>query len=121
MSIFENLKNAKDIFSQMGNIQEKQLELQKRISQIRVTASSGAGLVDVTSTADGTITDVKIQESILNPKDAKLIENLVLSATNEVLRKAKEALNHEMKSIFGFNPSDMEKIMKQTGGGGSSV
>ncbi len=116
MSIFENLKNMKDVFSQMGNIQEKQAELQKRIAQIRVSASAGAGMVEVTSTAEGVITDIKINHQLIGTNDGKMLETLIISAVNEVLRKAKETISHEMKSVFGFNPGDMERILKQSGG-----
>lgn len=113
----------KDVLAQFGDIKEKQEELQKRLSSIRVTSSAGAGMVEVTSTADGLVTDIKINQILFQADDKKMLEDLILSAVNEVQRKAKEAMAHEVKNVMGFNPSDFEGMFKNLSneGGGPSV
>nr|WP_209452071.1 YbaB/EbfC family nucleoid-associated protein [Leptospira ryugenii] len=111
--MFDQIKNLKEVYSQMGNIQEKQAELQKRLSTLQVTASSGAGMVEVTANAEGTIVNIKINPVVFVPSEQKLVEDLILSATNEALRKAKEAMAYEMKNVFGFNPKDFESMFQQ--------
>ncbi|EOQ89510.1 DNA-binding protein, YbaB/EbfC family [Leptospira yanagawae serovar Saopaulo str. Sao Paulo = ATCC 700523] len=113
MGIFDQMKQMREAFSQLGNIKEKQEELQKRLSQIRVTASAGAGMVEVTASADGTLTNLNINPIMFNADDKKMLEDLILSASNEVQRKAKEAMSHEMKNVLGFNPSDFEGVFNQ--------
>ncbi len=113
MGIFDQVKQMKEAFSQLGNMQEKQAELQKRLSGIRVTASAGAGMVEATATADGIITDLKINPIMFNAEDAKMLEDLIISATNEVLRKSKDVMAHEVKNVLGFNPKDIEAMMNQ--------
>jgi len=123
MGIFDQVKQMKDAFSQLGNMQEKQAELQKRLTGIRVSASAGAGMVEITATADGAITDLKINPIMFNAEDAKMLEDLIISATNEVLRKSKDVMAHEVKNVLGFNPKDIEAMMNQMNppGGNSSV
>ncbi|MDF3820941.1 YbaB/EbfC family nucleoid-associated protein [Leptospira sp. 96542] len=113
MGLFEQMKQVREAFSQFGNLKEKQEELQKRLATIRVVASAGAGMVEVTATADGTITNLNINPIMFNADDKKMLEDLILSATNEVQRKAKEAMSHEVKNVMGFNPADFEGILNQ--------
>ncbi|MCU0823996.1 MAG: YbaB/EbfC family nucleoid-associated protein [Leptospira sp.] len=115
MGVFDQMKNLKEAFSQFGNFKEKQEELQKRLSTLRVNASAGAGMVEVTATADGTLTNLIINPIMFTADDKKMLEDLILSATNEVQRKAKEAMAHEVRNVLGFNPSDFEGILNQMG------
>lgn len=115
MGIFDQMKNMKEAFSQFGNFKEKQEELQKRLASLRVTASAGAGMVEVTATAEGVLTNIIINPIMFSADDKKMLEDLILSATNEVQRKAKEAMTHEVKNVFGFNPSDFDGILNQLG------
>ncbi len=113
MGIFDQVRQMKDAFSQLGNMQEKQAELQKRLAALHVVASAGAGMVEVTASGDGNITDIKINPIMFQSKDSKMLEDLILSATNEAIRKSKEAMAHEVKNILGFNPKDIESMMNQ--------
>ncbi|WP_210416287.1 YbaB/EbfC family nucleoid-associated protein [Leptospira idonii] len=119
--MFDQVKQMKDAFSQLGNMQEKQAELQKRLAQIRVVGSAGAGMVEVTASAEGTIVNIKINPIMFSSDDSKMLEDLIISASNEALRKAKEAMAHEVKNVLGFNPKDIEAMMNQMnpGGGGN--
>ncbi len=119
MGILDQVKQMKDVFSQMGNMQEKQAELQKRLAQLHVTASAGAGMVEVTASGEGNITDIKINPVMFKAEDSKMLEDLILSATNEALRKSKETMAYEVKNILGFNPKDVENMMNQMNQGGN--
>ena len=103
MGIFDQMKQMKEAFSQFGNLKEKQEELAKRMATLRVTASAGAGMVEITATADGVVTNLIINPIMFSADDKKMLEDLIISATNEVQRKAKEAMAHEVKNVFGFS------------------
>jgi hypothetical protein len=105
----ETLSKMKDMKSQMATIQ-------KRIALIRVTATAGAGMVDVTASGDGNITNIKINKNMFEADDMKMLEDLILSATNEALKKAKDAMTHEMKSITGgLDPNELGKLFGGAG------
>ncbi|TGK11762.1 YbaB/EbfC family nucleoid-associated protein [Leptospira fluminis] len=112
--MFENLKNASDIFSKMGEMRGKMEEIKKRISAIRVTGDAGAGIVQVTSTGEGIITNVLINRTLLDSEDNKMLEDLVLAATNDALKKAKDAAEYELKTATGG--IDFSQISKLLGG-----
>ncbi|TGK07184.1 YbaB/EbfC family nucleoid-associated protein [Leptospira semungkisensis] len=112
--MFENLKNASEIFSKMGEMRGKMEEIKKRISNLRVVGDAGAGMVQVTSTGDGTIVDVKINRTLFDSEDNKMMEDLVLAATNDALNKAKQAAEYELKSVTGG--LDLSEISKLFGG-----
>ncbi|MEI1277445.1 YbaB/EbfC family nucleoid-associated protein [Leptospira venezuelensis] len=112
--MFENLKNASEIFSKMGEMRGKMEEIKKRISNLRVMGDAGAGMVQVTSTGDGAIVDVKINRALFDSEDNKMLEDLVMAATNDAIQKAKQAAEYELKSITGG--LDLSEISKLFGG-----
>ncbi|EIE02449.1 YbaB/EbfC family nucleoid-associated protein [Leptospira licerasiae] len=112
--MFENLKNASELFSKMGEMRGKMEEIKKRISNLRVMGDAGAGMVQVTSTGDGMIVDVKINRALFDSEDNKMLEDLVMAATNDAIQKAKQAAEYELKSITGG--LDLSEISKLFGG-----
>ena len=62
-------------------------------------ATSGGGAVKVTVKCDGTIAAIKIDPQALNPSDAQLLEDMILTATNQALNQAKEIANAEMSKV----------------------
>ncbi len=106
-----------DKISKVREARKQMAAMQKRLSLIRVTATAGAGMVDVTVTGDNTVVSVKIKKELFEGEDVKMLENLVLSATNEALKKAKDAMAHELKAITGgVDPSKLSEMFGGLGG-----
>ena len=114
--MFEGIKNLSDIFSKMGDMKAQSAEIQKRMESIHVTGNAGAGMVVVTASGKGEILNVKINHTLFEADDSQMIEDLVISATNDALRKAKEAMEYEIKKSIGVSPEDMINLMKNKGG-----
>ena len=69
-----------------------------------VEATSGGGAVKVVAKCDGTLASIKIDPQALNPSDAQIVEDMVLTAANQALAQAKEISNTEMgKATAGFS------------------
>ena len=66
-----------------------------------VTASAGGGMVTVEADGKGTITRVKIDPSVADPKDVEMLEDLVLVAVNEAQKKASDLAKTEMTRLTG--------------------
>ncbi|MGC4073338.1 MAG: YbaB/EbfC family nucleoid-associated protein [Nibricoccus sp.] len=64
-----------------------------------VEATSGGGAVKVTAKCDGSLASIKIDPQALNPSDAQLLEDMILTATNQALAQAKEISNSEMGKV----------------------
>jgi len=85
-------------------MQQQMEQIQSQLAQRTVEATSGGGAVKVTAKCDGTIASIKIDPQALNPADAQLLEDMILTAANQALNQAKEISNAEMgKVTSGFN------------------
>ena len=89
---------------QAARMQQQMEQVQSSLSTRTVEATSGGGAVKVTAKCDGTLASIKIDPAALNPSDAQLLEDMILTAVNQALGQAKEISNAEMGQITqGFN------------------
>jgi len=85
-------------------MQQQVEQIQQQLANRTVEATSGGGAVKVVAKCDGTIASVKIDPQALNPGDAQLLEDMVLTAVNQALTQAKEISAAEMgKATAGFS------------------
>jgi len=89
---------------QAARMQQQMEQIQNDLAQRTVEATSGGGAVKVIAKCDGSIGSVKIDPQALNPSDAQLLEDMILTAANQALAQAKEISTAEMgKVTAGFN------------------
>lgn len=88
-----NLVKQAQVFQK--KLEEKQLELEVRT----VEASSGGGAVSVTANGKKQIIDIKIKPEVVDPDDIEMLEDLILAAVNEALKKAEEMIAMEMGKL----------------------
>ena len=89
---------------QAARMQQQMEQVQAQLVAKTVEATSGGGAVKIVAKCDGTIGSIKIDPQALNPADAQLLEDMILSAANQALNQAKEISNAEMgKVTSGFN------------------
>src|SRR3954463_75100 len=92
------------LMKQAARMQQQMEEIQAQLAARTVEATSGGGAGKVVAKCDGTIASIKIDPQALNPSDAQLLEDMVLTAANQALAQAKEISNSEMgKVTAGFN------------------
>ncbi len=89
---------------QAARMQQQMEQVQAELAARTVEATSGGGAVKVTAKCDGSIAAIKIDPQALNPSDAQLLEDMILSAANSALNQAKDISNSEMgKVTAGMN------------------
>ncbi|MDB6125974.1 MAG: YbaB/EbfC family nucleoid-associated protein [Pedosphaera sp.] len=89
---------------QAARMQQQMEEIQAQLAARTVEATSGGGAVKVVAKCDGMIASIKIDPQAVNPADAQLLEDMILTAANQALAQAKEISNTEMgKVTAGFN------------------
>ena len=92
------------LMKQAARMQQQMEQVQAQLAARTVEATSGGGAVKVVAKCDGTIASVNIDPQALNPADAQLLEDMILTAANQVLTQAKEISNAEMGRVTaGFN------------------
>jgi len=88
------MKQAKKMQEQIGRIQE---ELETKT----VEAQAGGGMVRVVVNGKFNVVSIKIEKEAVNPEDVEMLEDLILAAVNEGVRKAQEMASQEMAKITG--------------------
>lgn len=90
----------------MGNLLKQAQKAQAQIARIQeelatrtVEASSGGGMVIVQANGRGEILSIKIEKEVIDPTDPDMLQDLIVAAVNEALRKAQEMMQEEMGKL----------------------
>jgi DNA-binding YbaB/EbfC family protein len=93
--------NMGKMMKQMQKLQAKMAQLQEELAQRTVEASAGGGAVTVKVNGENEVLEVKIDPDVVDPEDVEMLEDLILAATNEALRLAREMVAEEMGKLTG--------------------
>ena len=85
----------------MKQAQQMQEKLQKQMAEMRVEATAGGGMVTVQANGKQELLSIKLDPEVINKDDAQMLEDLVLAACNEALRKSRELVQQEMSKLTG--------------------
>ena len=92
------------LMKQAARMQQQMEQIQTELASRTVEATSGGGAVKIVARCDGTVASIKIDPQAINPADAQLLEDLILTAANQALSQARDISNTEMgKVTSGFN------------------
>ena len=96
--------NFGNIMKQAKKIQEKIASMQAELESRTVEATAGGGMVTVIVNGKFEVLSMKIDKEVINPEDADMLQDLIMAAVNEGIRKAQEMASAEMSKITGgFN------------------
>lgn len=93
--------NMSNLMKQAQKMQRQMEEQAKEMETKEFTATAGGGAVEVTISGKREITKVKLAEEVVDPEDIEMLEDLIMAATNEALRKVDEATNSAMSKLTG--------------------
>src|SRR5437867_13363784 len=82
-------------------MQERHAKVQAEVATKTVQASAGGGMVTVVANGAMEIVSVKIDPEVLKASDGEMLQDLVVAATNEALRKGRERVAEEMEGRTG--------------------
>ena len=86
---------------QAQKMQRQMEEAQKELEEKEITAAAGGGAVEVTVSGKREITKVKLSEEVVDPDDIEMLEDLIMAATNEALRKMEAETQAVMSKLTG--------------------
>ena len=96
MDMNEMMKKAQEA----AEIIQKQMgEAQAKLDSVEVEGTAGGGLVKIRCTAKGRILGVSIDDSLMEPGEKQMLEDLVTAAFNDARTKADQAANAEMQKV----------------------
>jgi DNA-binding YbaB/EbfC family protein len=92
----------------MSEIMRQAQDFQQRLSQVQnelagkiVTASVGGGMVSVTVNGNNELRSLRINKEVINPDDQAMLQDLIVSAVNEGIKKAQDMAQTEMRKLTG--------------------
>lgn len=85
----------------LARMQQDMEAAQKNVEESSFTASVGGGAVQATVSGKKQVTALTIQPDAVDPADVEMLQDLVISAVNEALRQAEEAMESAMGSVTG--------------------
>ena len=94
-------KGLAGIMKQAQMIQQKMSKLQEEAAQKTAEATSGGGAVVVSVNGKNEILSLTIKKEAVDPNDVEMLQDLVIAAVNEALKKVHAELSQEMSKITG--------------------
>ena len=93
------MKDLNDILAMAQNVQAELQKAQDGLDTIEVDGAAGGGLVRVKASAKGRIVSISIDESLLQPSEKQMVEDLIAAAINDARAKADAASSAEMSKM----------------------
>ncbi len=93
--------NMNNMMKQVQKMQKQMEEAQAKLDEAEVTGSAGGGMVEAVVNGKKELLSVKIKPDVVDPEDVEMLEDLVVAAVSEAIRKADEMANTEMGKLTG--------------------
>jgi DNA-binding YbaB/EbfC family protein len=93
--------NMQKVLKQVQKMQEDMARVQEELSRERVEGTAGGGVVRAVANGQGELVALTIDPSVVDPQDVSMLEDLVVAAAGEALRRARDLAAERMKSVTG--------------------
>lgn len=98
---------AKGLGGMMKQIQEMQTKMaqaQEELAEVRVSGTSGGGMVTATMNGKQELLELSIEKEVIDPEDKEMLEELVVAAIAQAREKASEAQQEKLSAVTGGLP-----------------
>jgi nucleoid-associated protein EbfC len=99
--------NMNQMLKQVQKMQQQMVKAQEEVALKTVEASAGGGAVRVVVTGDRRIQSITLSKEVVDPEDVEMLQDLILAAIGEGMKKAEEMADAEMKRVM---PGGVPKI-----------
>ncbi|HEY3316221.1 MAG TPA: YbaB/EbfC family nucleoid-associated protein [Bacillota bacterium] len=93
--------NLNKMMKQVQKLQQDMARAEEELASRTFEATAGGGVVEVTVNGRHEVTKVTIKPEVVDPEDVEMLQDLILAAVNEALRKADETVKSEMAKLTG--------------------
>jgi len=95
------VKGFGNIMKEAQKLQAQMAAMQEEIAKRKVEATAGGGMVTVEANGKQELTAIRIDPEVVSKDDVQMLEDLVLAACNEALRKSRELVQQELGKLTG--------------------
>ena len=95
------VKGIGDLVRQAQKLQSQMAKVQEEMAAKTVEGSAGGGMVTVIANGKQEVMSIKIDPEVVNPNDIEMLQDLVVAAANDALKKAQEMVTSEMSKLTG--------------------
>lgn len=89
---------------QLEKMQKRILEAQEKVNEMTIEAAAGGGAVKVVVSGARELKSITIDPEVVDPEDVEMLQDLVLTAVNEGIKKAEQMAEAEMKKVMPAMP-----------------
>ena len=93
--------NMNNLMKQAQKMQKQMEEAQKQLQEAEYEGTAGGGVVKVVISGKKEVKSVKLAEEVVDPDDVEMLEDLIMAATNEALRKMEAETQAVMSKLTG--------------------
>lgn len=86
---------------QAMEMQKKMAEMQEKVAQRIVDGIAGGGMVKAQVNGKQELLSIKVDKEVIDPDDPEMLEDLVIAAVNQALKKSQEMVQEEMSKVTG--------------------
>jgi DNA-binding YbaB/EbfC family protein len=90
------------LFEQAQQMQKKISDAQAELAKKTVTGQAGGGMVTVTVNGGMEVVSVKLDPQCVDPRDIRMLEDLIVAATNQAVREARTMMERELGAVSGL-------------------
>ncbi|MDK9707370.1 MAG: YbaB/EbfC family nucleoid-associated protein [Desulforhopalus sp.] len=89
------------LMQQAKVMQEKMAKIQQDLAKKSIVGSAGGGMVQITVNGQGEVLSAAIEKVVIDANEPEMLQDLIVAATNDALRKAKELSKSELAQLTG--------------------
>jgi len=94
-------KGMGNMLKQAQKLQSKIFKLQEELADRTLETTVGGGMVKAVANGKQELLSIKIEPEVVDPNDVQMLEDLIVAAVNDVLKKAQEMVTEEMTKLTG--------------------
>ncbi len=95
------MKGFGNMMKQIKLMQQKMQKIQEELAEKKVEGSAGGGMVTAVVNGKQELLEIKIDKEVVDPEDVEMLQDLIVAAVNQALKKSQEMMNEEMAKLTG--------------------
>lgn len=96
-----NMGNMNQMMKKVQKLQADMAKMQEELKKRHLEATAGGGAVKVVISGEKQLQSIKIDPSAVDPEDVEMLEDLILAAVNEAIKKVDDMMSQEMGKLTG--------------------